>query len=157
MTQIVNLTVMLAAFWLLLSGHYAPLFLGFGAFSVLLVAWLARRIDIADDEARTLKWLLRVPGYWLWLSLQVMQSAWTVARLIWTPGARIVPGLGKAGVSGMSDVERAAYANSITLTPGTLSITVDEQSIEIHALDADTLQAIEAGDMERRLRRAGLH
>ena len=157
MTQIMSLTVMLAAFWLLLSGHYTPLLLGFGVFSVLLVGWLADRIGIVDDEAKGLRWLLRVPRYWLWLSGQVVKSAWTVARLIWAPGARFKPGLGKTSAGGMSDVERATYANSITLTPGTLAMSVDDQCIEIHALDADTLQMIEAGDMLRRVRRTELH
>jgi multicomponent Na+:H+ antiporter subunit E len=149
--------VMLAAFWLLLSGHYAPLFLGFGVFSVLLVAWLAIRIDIVDDEARPLRWLLRVPRYWLWLGAQILQSAVVVCRLIWNPRAAFSPGLGSTSVEGMNDVERATYANSITLTPGTLSMTVDDRHIEIHALDADSLQTIEAGEMARRLRQAGLH
>lgn len=157
MTQILSLAVMLAAFWLLLSGHYAPLFFGFGAVSVLLVAWLAKRIDIVDDEARPLRWLLRIPRYWLWLGGQILQSAWTVSRLIWQPQARFSPGLGTANVEGMSDVERATYANSITLTPGTLSMSVDEHRIEIHALDAGSLDTIEGGDMARRLRGAGLH
>jgi multicomponent Na+:H+ antiporter subunit E len=156
MTQILGLTVMLAAFWLLLSGHYAPLFLGFGVFSVLLVAWLAIRIDIVDDESRPLRWLLRVPRYWLWLGGQILQSAVVVCRLIWNPRARLRPGLGSTSVEGMTDVECATYANSITLTPGTLSMKVDEQRIEIHALDADTLETIETGEMARRLRRAGL-
>lgn len=157
MTQILGLTVTLAAFWLLLSGHYTPLLLGFGLSSVLLVAWWAVRTDIVDDEARPLQWLLRVPPYWLWLSLQILTSALVVCRLIWGPRARFKPGLGRISVEGMSDVERATYANSITLTPGTLSMRVDEQHIEIHALDANSLQTIEAGEMARRLRRAGLH
>jgi multicomponent Na+:H+ antiporter subunit E len=157
MTQLLGLTVTLAAFWLLLSGHYTPLFLGFGVFSVLLVAWLAVRIDIVDDEARPLRWLLRVPRYWLWLGAQILTSAVVVCRLIWGPRARLRPELGSTGVEGMSDVERATYANSITLTPGTLSMRVDDNCIEIHALDADSLQTIEAGEMARRLRKAGLH
>ena len=157
MTQLLGLTVTLAAFWLLLSGHYTPLFLGFGVFSVLLVAWLAVRIDIADDEARPLRWLLRVPRYWLWLGAQILKSAFVVCRLIWGPRTRLTPGLGSTGVASMNDVERATYANSITLTPGTLSMRVDERRIEIHALDAGALQAIEAGEMARRLRQAGLH
>ncbi|MES0873108.1 Na+/H+ antiporter subunit E [Sinimarinibacterium thermocellulolyticum] len=156
MTQLIGLTVMLAAFWLLLSGHYVPMFFGFGAFSVLLVAWLAKRMDIVDDEAKPLHWLLRVPRYWLWLGGQILLSALAVSRLIWQPRAPITPGLGRANVEGLSDVERATYANSITLTPGTLSMTVDERHIEVHALDVRALANIEAGEMIRRLRRAGL-
>ncbi len=157
MTQLIGLTVMLAAFWLLLSGHYAPMFLGFGAFSVLLAAWLAIRMNIVDDEAKPLRWLLRVPRYWLWLTGQILYSALAVCRLIWNPGAPLSPGLGRANVEGLNDVERATYANSITLTPGTLSMSVDEHHIEIHALDEQTLADIDAGDMIRRVRKAGLH
>ena len=63
MTQVLGLTVMLGAFWLLLSGHYAPLFLIFGTASVLLVTWLSRRMDIVDHEGRPLELSLRAPRY----------------------------------------------------------------------------------------------
>jgi multicomponent Na+:H+ antiporter subunit E len=156
MTQILGLTVMLAAFWLLLSGHYAPLFLGFGVFSVLLVAWLAIRIDIVDDEARPLRWLLRVPRYWLWLGAQILQSAVVVCRLIWNPRAAFSPGLGSTSVEGMNDVERATYANSITLTPGTLAMNVDESSIEVHSVDPSLIDELDAGAMAAKVRRMEL-
>ncbi len=156
MTQILGLTVTLAAFWLLLSGHYTPLLLSCGAFSVGLVAWLAARIEIIDSEARPLRWLLRVPRYWLWLGAEILRSALTVGRLVWGPRARYTPGLGSTSVEGMTDVERATYANSITLTPGTLSMIVDKERIKIHALDGRALDSIQAGEMARRLRKAEL-
>jgi multicomponent Na+:H+ antiporter subunit E len=151
-----GLVVMLAAFWLLLSGHVAPLFLFFGAASVLLVAWLARRLDIADDEGRPLQLSLRAPGYWLWLAVQILRSALVVMRRIWSPRLSIDPAVGAVAATAMTDVERVIYANSITLTPGTLALHVDDTRIEVHALERGSLEELAQGAMAARVRQMDL-
>lgn len=156
MTQVLGLTVMLGAFWLLLSGHYTPLLLWFGAASVLLVTWLSRRMDIVDDEGRPLELSLRAPRYWVWLLLQILISALEVTRCIWAWRRPLNPGFGETLAADMNDVERVTYANSITLTPGTLSVSVSDERIEVHALDASSLNALVRGEMARRVHRMGL-
>lgn len=156
MKRLLGLTATLAAFWLLLSGHYDPLLLGFGAFSVLLVAWLTIRLGIADEEGRSARWLSRVPLYWAWLALQILQSAVAVGRQIWSPRAAIRPAIGTTPANDMSSVERVTYANSIALTPGTLPLRVDDDGIAVHALDPASLQTLDEGDMARRVRRLRL-
>ncbi len=156
MTPFLGLSVMLAAFWLLLSGHYAPLFLALGAASVLLVTWLAWRMEIVDDEGRPLDLSLRAPRYWAWLSLQILRSALLVSRRIWS-AAPVQPGLTRTSVVGMTDVERVTYANSITLTPGTLAVSVEDEHIEVHALDPASFEELRHGEMARRVRRMDPH
>lgn len=155
MTQVLGLTVMLAAFWLLLSGHYTPLLLLFGAASVLLVTWLSRRMDIVDREGRPLELSLRAPRYWAWLSWQILISAVDLSRRIWARSLRISPVIRATPVSAMSEVERVTYANSITLTPGTLSMQIDDDRIQVHSVDADLIDDLDRGAMADKVRSAG--
>lgn len=156
MTPLLGLAVMLCAFWLVLSGHYTPLFLLFGGGSVLLTAWLARRMGIVDEEGRPLQLSLHAPRYWAWLSLQILRSALDVSRRIWAWRTPVRPGMGSTPVAGMSDVERVTYANSITLTPGTLSVLVNDDYIEVHALDPASIEELNRGEMAQRVRRMDL-
>ena len=50
-------------------------------------------------------------------------------------------------------MEKTIYANSITLTPGTLTLEVDKSNIEVHTLRSDMLESLERGDMADRVRR----
>jgi multicomponent Na+:H+ antiporter subunit E len=149
----VGLAVALAVFWLALSGHYAPLMLAFAAGSIALVLVLARRMDIVDREAQLLDLGLRAPGYVAWLSWQILVSSWDVARRIWTGRPAVRPVMARVDASGMSDVVKVTYANSITLTPGTLSVTVSDSHIEIHALDDGLIRDLQSGGMAARARR----
>lgn len=155
MTQVLGLTVMLGAFWLLLSGHYVPLFLVFGTASVLLVTWLSRRMDIVDHEGRPLELSLRAPGYWAWLSWQILVSAVDLSRRIWSRTLRISPVIRTTAMRQMSEVERVTYANSITLTPGTLSMRVDDDGIEVHSIAAELIDDLDRGAMAAKVRGAG--
>lgn len=147
-----GLAVVLAAFWLVLSGHYTPMMLGFAAASIALVLILARRMDIVDHEGRTLELGWRAPSFLAWLGGQILLSSWDVTRRIWTGRPVVRPALGRAPTRGMSDVVQVAYANAITLTPGTLSIAVESEHIEIHALDENLIRDLEGGAMATRAR-----
>lgn len=155
MMPVLGLAVMLAAFWLLLSGQHAPLFLAFGAASVVLVAVLARRMDIVDHEAQPLALSVRAPAYWIWLTGQVLASAWDVACRIWAWRPHLDPALRVVRTDGMSELMQVIYANSITLTPGTLSVKVNDRSIVVHTLDKALLNALYRGVMAARVRRMG--
>lgn len=153
MRHTVGLTALLAAFWLVLSGHYTPMLLAFGAASIALVVWLARRMDIVDHEGGALELGSRAPRFWTWLGGQILLSSWDVSRRIWTGRPLVRPVMGRVDASGMSPVALVTYANSITLTPGTLSVSVDDEGIEIHALDEQLIRDLAAGSMAARARR----
>lgn len=153
MRSMLGLAVLLAAFWMALSGHTTPLMLGFGLASIALVAWLAQRMDIVDHEGRALELSQRAPVFWTWLGGQILLSSWDVARRIWTGHPAVVPVMGRVSAGGMSPVVQVTYANSITLTPGTLSVSVDDEGIDIHALDEGLIRDLGRGAMARRARR----
>lgn len=153
MRHTLGLAAVLAAFWLVLSGHYTPLMLAFAAASVSLVVLLARRMDIVDEEVRVLRLGWRAPAFWSWLGVQILVSAWDVTRRIWTGSPAVRPALGRVDAAGMSEVELVTFANSITLTPGTLSVTVGKAAIEVHALDEHLIRELQGGAMAGRARR----
>ncbi|MEE9269242.1 MAG: Na+/H+ antiporter subunit E [Candidatus Krumholzibacteria bacterium] len=153
MIRSASLTLFLAAVWLLLSGHFEPLILSFGAASVALVVFLAHRMDVVDHEGHPVHLSWKLPVYWLWLVWQIVLSNLSVARKILSPDMRIDPRLISVDAGQKDDLDRVVYANSITLTPGTVSLRLDEGKILVHALDEGFAEDLERGTMRRRVRR----
>ena len=151
MKHALGLIASLTVFWLALSGHYTPMLLGFGVASVALVVWLSRRMHIVDHEGQVSGLRPRILLYWLWLGVEILKSAWRVSRQIWGPMSRIKPVMRRTSITDADDLHAVIYANSITLTPGTLSVAVHEHEIEVHALDPATLDALDRGTMRRKV------
>jgi multicomponent Na+:H+ antiporter subunit E len=147
-----GLVVVLAAFWLVLSGHYTPLLIALGTASVALVVWISQRMEIVDEE-QPIHVTLGLPRYAWWLGWQVLKSAVTVARLVWSPSPNLRPVVGPVPAEGMSHLAQTIYANSITMTPGTLSMNVDDEFVEVHSLQPAGLEDLRRGAMLERVKR----
>lgn len=142
----------LAALWLLLSGYWQdPVLLCLGLVSVLAVVGLARRLHLLDREGVPIHLLPRLFAYLPWLLWQIVLSNLRVARLILSPGLPISPTLAVVRTSQRSELGQVIYANSITLTPGTISVDVDGDGILVHALERDGVDGLEDGEMDRRV------
>lgn len=142
----------LLAVWLLNSGHYTVLMISFGVGSCLFVVWLSLRMGIVDDEAEPVHLLPRAVLYLPWLVKEIFKSNIDVARRVLSPGRpRISPRIIEAGTTQHSDLGRVIYANSITLTPGTVSIRVHGDSITVHAIAEDVADGLLEGEMDRRV------
>jgi multicomponent Na+:H+ antiporter subunit E len=154
MGRTLSLAVALAAIWLLLSGHYEPLILAFGAASVAFVVLIARRKGLTDREGHPIDMLVGGLRYWPWLLVEIAKSNVAVARCILSPRLPISPTVIKVPASQRTDLGRVVFANSITLTPGTVSIIVERDEITVHALTAEAAQELaEGGGMDRRVTR----
>ena len=151
MIQKTSLAGVLFGLWLLLSGHFEPLLLGFGIASCLLVVAIAHRMDVVDHEGHPIHIGHRALLYWPWLLLEIAKSNVEVARLILHPRMPISPVLVQVPAGQKTDLGQVIYANSITLTPGTVSVELEEGKILVHALTAAGATALEAGEMERRV------
>jgi multicomponent Na+:H+ antiporter subunit E len=138
---------MLAVVWLLLSGHYNTLLLVFGALSCAFVTYLALRFDVVDHESHPLHMWWRLPGYWLWLLVEIVKANIDVGRRIIDPNLPIDPMLFEVDADQKSDLGRVIFANSITLTPGTVSVDVRENKILVHALTAEGAEDLRRGTM----------
>jgi len=147
----VSLWAVLFATWLLFSGIYQPLLLIMGAVSCLAVVLIAHRMDVVDHEGHPIHLGLRAIGYWFWLWGEIAKSNINVARRILDPKLPIDPVLITVKTSQPSELGQVVYANSITLTPGTVSIQVSDDEILVHALSSDLAADLETGEMDRRV------
>jgi len=143
------LTMALVTFWLLLSGHYTPFVLACGGFSILVTVYIALRMDVVDDEAQPIHLTWRIMLYWLWLTKEVILSNIDVCRRIWSPHLEISPTLICIDASQTSPLGIMLYANSITVTPGTVCINVEGNKLEVHALTWSAAQDLLEGEMDR--------
>jgi multicomponent Na+:H+ antiporter subunit E len=155
MLRTVSLALFLFAFWLLLSGHYTVWLIASGAVVSALLALFGRRFGFADEEGHPVDRLLPGLVYWPWLAREIVKSAISVTRIILDPKLPISPQLFHTKVSARSPVGVATYANSITLTPGTITVAIDREHDRflVHALTRDGAADVEAGEMDRRVAR----
>jgi multicomponent Na+:H+ antiporter subunit E len=149
-----GMALTLFGFWLVLSGHYTPFLIGMGAGLSLFVVWFAWRLRIVDSEGFPIRLLPRMIGYWAWLLWQIVKSAFDVMRIVLDPRLPISPvwvrvRSGQDGAAAM-----ATYANSITLTPGTVTVDIDHCDLLVHALTRPTAEDLAAGEMDARVSRA---
>jgi multicomponent Na+:H+ antiporter subunit E len=147
------LGIVLAAVWLAWSGHTESLILIFGALSCLMVLGIARRMRIVDREGAPIEPMLRSALYLPWLMWEVVKANLDVVRRILSPRLPIEPNLIRLRAGQRTDLGRVIYANSITLTPGTVSIELHGEEIVVHALTREAARGVESGEMDRRVRR----
>lgn len=145
------LTITLTVFWLLLSGHYTPFVLSCGFFSILITVYIALRMDVVDDEAQPIHLTSGILLYWLWLTKEVVLANIAVCRRIWSPRLDISPTVICVDASQKTSLGIMLYANSITVTPGTVCINVEGNKLEVHALTWSAAQDLLSGEMDRRV------
>ena len=144
------LTLLITA-WLLWSGQFKPLLLGLGAFSCLLTAYLTRRMGYFDNEVFAPRFGLRLIGFWAWLAKEVVRSSIEVARLVLDPRLPISPQIVEFQAAASHPVDQAILGNSITLTPGTLTLDVHRGILKVHCLTQEGADALMSGEMDRRV------
>lgn len=151
--RIISLTAFLFAFWLILSGHYTPVLVGAGLASAVFCAVVGRRMLVVDPEGHPLQLLKGAVTYYPWLLLEVVKSAWAVSLIILNPKLPISPAMTRLRASQRSSAGIATYGNSITLTPGTLTVGVEGTELVVHALTVEGALDLESGRMDRRISR----
>jgi len=151
--RLVLISVTLFGYWLLLSGHYdARLVISGAVLSVLVVAFCLFK-GITDEEGFPIEKLPRALIYWPWLAWQMVLSALNVTRLILHPRLPISPTMVKVDALQKTAVGITTYANSITLTPGTISVEVSEQgkAIWVHAITRENAEGFSDDEMNRQV------
>jgi multicomponent Na+:H+ antiporter subunit E len=151
MRHALALAILLAFFWLINSGHYTPLLLFFMLASVTAVVALSRYMDVVDGEAQPLNITFTLPIYLIWLAKEVVVANIAVARCVWLGKDSISPRTIVVSASQKSDLGIVIYANSITLTPGTVSIDLEGSDIIVHALTEESAADLLSGEMDRRV------
>lgn len=150
MRYVISLALILAALWLAVSGVYKPPILLFGLGSIVLVVWLSLRMHVVGVEHNPVLFSWRLPVYWAWLLWQIVSANLNVARRVLNPGS-ISPRVLRLSVPHHSAVAKVTYANSVTLTPGTVSLLLEEKSLVVHALDDVSAEGLMSGEMADRI------
>lgn len=150
MGQVISASIVLLAFWLVLSGNYTQFLITCGVISAVVVALLSKRMGVSDEEGHPIHLAPSALTYWPWLVWQIILSALNVTKIVLHPSLPISPTLTRVKMSQKSDVARVTYANSITLTPGTISVDIEGDEILVHAITGANASDVEAGEMDAR-------
>lgn len=153
MVRAVIMALVAYAVWLLWSGIYQPLLLILGAASCIFVVLICRPMGLLDEEGVPIHVLPRLITYIPWLVLAIVKSNIDVARRILNPRLPISPRMVRVKAGQKTDLGRVIYANSITLTPGTVTCAVDGDEFIVHALTREAADDLMSGDMDRRVTR----
>jgi len=153
MNQFVSRVLVLYAFWILMSGYFTPFLLGAGLACAVAVAWLARRMQFVDREAHPMHLSLAAVAYWPWLLKEICKAGIQVSRIILDPRLPISPTLVRFRPSQESTVGLATHANSITLTPGTITVEASRDEFLVHGLTREGAAGCVDSEMDRRVSR----
>ena len=145
------LAMVLMAAWVLWSGFFKPLLLALGAFSTVLVVFLAYRMRLFDTAVFEWRFLLRLLRYWGWLAKEVLRSSLEVSRIVLSPRLPISPTVAEFDSRCSNETDQAILGNSITLTPGTLTLQIRDGHFVVHSLTESCAREIVGGEMDRRV------
>lgn len=131
------LSGLLFAVWLLLSGIYLPRLVVTAGVAAIVIAYFMDRYHLLDGESLPLGLIPRGLVYWAWLAKEVVKSALNVTRIILSPSLPISPTMITFTPSQKTGVGLATHGNSITLTPGTITIeiSVSGNFIQVHGIE----------------------
>ncbi|MDE0959515.1 MAG: Na+/H+ antiporter subunit E [Planctomycetota bacterium] len=142
----------LFGFWLLLSGQFdSPFLLGSGLVASAVTVLLCQRLDLIGPQYQPLQSLPRFFLYLPWLLVQIIRSSFEVTILAWSPRPDISPRLVEIPTPFDHPLAQTLLANSITLTPGTVTIDIDDESLRVHALGEKSARGVLDGSMEKRI------
>lgn len=144
------LTLAMVAAWLTLSGYFIPMILTFGAISIAIVVWMCRRMGILDGETVPYLSLLPTTSYFVWLFIEIIKANVQVVKAVLSPDLEVSPTLVKIPLNTDVDIAETMFANSITLTPGTVSVDMEPDHILVHALLEEMSAPEDFAEMEKR-------
>ena len=136
-------------FWFMLSGHTEALLIVLGILSTLLSVYLSKRMNIIDHESYPFHLSLRLLKYFLFLGKEIIKANIDVIKRILTPGRSISPQVITLPASKKTDLSQVIYANSITLTPGTVTLELSGDEIKVHALSKEGAEDLQTGEMAK--------
>lgn len=150
MIYLLGLVLALATLWFALSGQTSPFFIGLGVISILMTLWLAGRLRIIDRNASPYHRLPQMLGYLAWLIVEIVKSNITVIARVLGPRHAIDPAVVRLRTRARTDLGKALFANSITLTPGTVTVDVQGDKVVVHALVREKASVASFEAMDRR-------
>lgn len=149
--QTIRLCIAMTVFWLLLSGYFKTNLLILGIISIVITLYFAIKMRVLRHKGQEIYFpFIKIVPYWSWLFIEILKSNVKVARMLLNPSMPIKPLLKVVPAAQKTEMGRVIYANSITLTPGTVAINMTyDGNIIVHALHEENIAELERGDMNR--------
>ncbi len=139
----------LFSLWLLMSGHYNFLIVCLGIISCVFCVYVAKRGKLIDDEGLPIFFIPRLLNYLIWLFKEILKSNLSTAKVI--INGQVEPETFTVKTSQITDVAKVTYANSITLTPGTVTTKIQKGVLEVHALNSDFGKDVRTNEMDKKV------
>ena len=119
--------------------------------SIAAVVWITHRMDAIDQETHPIHLAGKALSYFPWLLLEIVKANIDVAKAIINPNMPIDAKILRVDGSQQTDIGLVTYANSITLTPGTITIWDEGTRLDVHALTSTAGDGLLSGEMDRRV------
>ena len=139
----------LFSLWLLMSGHYNVLIVSLGLISCAFCVYVAKRGKLVDDEGLPIFFMPRLLNYLIWLFKEILKANLSTAKVI--INGKVEPEIFTVKTSQVTDVAKVTYANSITLTPGTVTTKIQKGVFEVHALNSDFGNDVRTNEMDKKV------
>ena len=150
--KILVLAILYSSIWIAFSGHFSFLLLSFGVLSVSIVLYTLRRMRIVDETPIKFQMnAFKLATYSFWLIKEILKSNITVTKTILSPEIHVKQNMFSVPLSPKSDAAQVIFANSITLTPGTITVETEKNSLLVHSLDFSDNTEDEIADMGNRV------
>jgi multicomponent Na+:H+ antiporter subunit E len=143
--------VLLFVVWLAWSGHTEPLLVALGVASAAIATVLGWKLGVIDEEGYPYQLARGFITFIPWLIWEIVKANLQVARIILTPNMPIRPVLARVRASQKTEIGRVIHANTITITPGTVTLDLTEHDLVVHALTPEGASADASGVIDRRI------
>jgi multicomponent Na+:H+ antiporter subunit E len=138
--------------WLVMSGVYTPLVIGLGAAASLFVTYLIIRMDRVDEGHPDFRLApLRYIRYFIWLLGEIARANWAVTKIVLGRKPPVHQHLFYVPATQATEVAQVTFANSITLTPGTITVETEPGRFLVHALNYSEADRAALADMDARI------
>ena len=137
--------------WLSLSGYFNFLQVSFGLVSTFFVVWLTFHLNLLTTDGARSQILRGYPLYLLWLTWEIIVSNILLAKIILAPKMVLHRQIVHTKANQSSDFAKAIYANSITLTPGTLTVDLNSEGFVVHSMAKTFTDDIRSDKMNDRV------
>ena len=148
------LCLLFVGMWIVFNGRFTIEILIFGivlSAALYLFVWKVMGFGPKQEKA-----ILKKSGkmflYGLLVFKEIIKANWSVLKIVLNPKSKIEPKMVYFKTDLKKDTSKVALANSITITPGTITVNVSDDVVCVHALDASMADGIDECDFVVKLR-----
>jgi multicomponent Na+:H+ antiporter subunit E len=147
-------TIVMFAFWILLSGEFTFILITSGVVASLITAYLSHDIfvgkaDLKTETGRVFKFIVYIP----WLLWEIILANVEIAYLVLNPKPLVDPQIVRFKNDLKTDLGIVTLAHSITLTPGTVTVEANREEFVIHAIWQKSADGIIGGEMQQKVKK----